>query len=317
MMLFLTMLGGFIFLIAGGEIVVKGGVALAKNLGLPKALIGLTVIAYGTSAPELVVSLESALDGHADMALGNVIGSNISNILLALGGTALFAPVLLDRKQLVPDGIGLMVVTLMLALFCINGWIDRWEGILFVAISIGYTLYAFWKGKKEGFVEMEEEIEQELNTDLPLSKSLLYVALGLACMIGGGKLLVSGGIELAQLLGVSGGVIGLTIIAVGTSLPEVATSFAAARKGHSDMALANVLGSNMLNIFGIVGITASILPLSVDPAFMQFDLWLLLALTLGLLILIRRHTHLKKLAGGLGVFGFLLYILYQYHGLMV
>lgn len=317
MILTLLLLGGFVLLIIGGEVVVKGGVALAKNLGLPKALIGLTIIAYGTSAPELVISLESALDGHADMAIGNVIGSNISNILLALGCTALLGPILMDRKMLVPDGAGLLAVTALFIMFSSNGLIGRTEGLIFIAISIAYTLYSFWKGKQEGFAALEEEVEEEMNVDMPLWKSVIFVGLGLGCMVGGGKMLVTGGVDLAHLLGVSGGVIGLTIIAVGTSLPEIATSLAAARKGHNDMALANVLGSNLLNIFGIIGITATTLPLTVDPVFMEFDFWLMLALTALMVLMIARNWHLPRWGGAVCVLIFIGYIVYQYKALMV
>jgi cation:H+ antiporter len=317
MELALYLIGGFILLIAGGEIVVKGGVALAKNLGLPKALIGLTILAYGTSAPELVISLESALAGHADMALGNVIGSNISNILLVLGGTALLSPLMMDRSLLKPDGIAMFAMAALLVIFALGGTISRVEGIIFAILCIGYTLYVFRKGKLEGYEAMEEEVEAEMNTDLPLPRSILYVALGLGCMVGGGKLLVTGGVGLAEMLGVSGGVIGLTIIAVGTSLPELATSLAAARRGHADMAIANVLGSNLLNIFGIVGITATVLPLSVDPAFLRFDLWLLLALSALLVLALALQLTLKRLPAIIGLLGFFGYILYQYQTVLV
>lgn len=317
MMLFLTLLAGFVLLVAGGELAIKGAVALAKNLGLPKAVIGLTVIAYGTSMPELVVSLESALTGHADLALGNVIGSNISNILLVLGATALVCPILMDRNLLAPDGWITLAVAALLLLFCLDGAIGRAEGWIFIAVSIGYTAYVFYQGRKKGFEELEQELEDALKVDMPLTRSAPLVIGGIVLMVAGGTVLVEGGVELATRLGVSEGVIGLTIIAVGTSLPELAASIAAARRRHADIAVANVLGSNMLNIFGIVGITAAIQPLDVDPSFLAFDLWLMLGLTVLLVLMLARGMRLTRLFGMVFTAGFIGYILYQYQSLVL
>ncbi len=316
MMLLLILLSGFLLLIAGGEIVVKGAVALAKNMGLPKAVIGLTIIAYGTSAPELVVSLESALAGHADLSLGNVIGSNISNILLVIGATALVFPITMDKSLFNPDGIALIVVSVMLALFAMNGYINQIEGILFISAVIAYTGYVFYQGQKQGFAALEQEIEaemkEEISVEMPMPKSLLMVLVGILSMIAGGKMLVSGGIELAELFGVSAGVIGLTIIAVGTSLPELATSVAAARRKHADIAVANVIGSNILNIAGIVGVTSTVNSLTVDSNFLNFDIWLMLGLTFMLIGLLIAGCRINRLVGIIFTVAFAAYIMYQY-----
>ena len=312
MEIFALLVGGLILLIGGGEILVRGAIALAKNLGVPAAVIGLTILAYGTSAPELVVSLESALDGHADMAVGNVVGSNISNTLLILGFTALFYPLILDKGLLKPDGYLLLLVSALLWIFASDGVIGLIEGAIFVAILLGYTYYTFAQGKKQGFAELEAEVEEELNVELSQARAIIYTLAGLITMILGGKLLVNGGVQAATALGVSEGVIGLTIIAIGTSLPELATSLIAARKGQADMAVANVVGSNLMNIFGIVGFTALIEPLTILPQFLSQDIPLLIACSLLLVFGIWRGITLKRFAGIVGTSAFIVYIAVQY-----
>lgn len=308
----LFLLGGLVLLIAGGEGMVRGAVSLARNLNVPPAVIGLTVLAYGTSAPELVVSLESAFDGHADMALGNVVGSNISNTLLILGSTAILFPLVLDRSLLKPDGWLLLLISGLLWIFAMNGTISNLEGGMFVLIAIAYTYYTFHKGKKDGYAEIEAEIEEEMGSALSQPKAILYTLGGLLVMVGGGKMLVNGGVMTAQYLGVSEGVIGLTIIAVGTSLPELATSIIAARKGQAEMAVANVMGSNLMNIFGIIGLTALVQPLSVSPVFLSQEIPLLFVCSLLFVFGIWRGIRLAKFAGILGSLTFIGYITLQY-----
>lgn len=312
MEIFALLLGGLILLIGGGEALVRGAISLAKNLGVPAAVIGLTILAYGTSAPELVVSLESALEGHSDMALGNVVGSNISNTLLILGVTALFYPLALSKNLLKPDGYLLIVISALLWIFAFGGEIGHIEGGIFIAILLGYSYYTFAQGRKEGFAEIEAEVEEELGSHLNQPRAILYTIGGLIVMILGGKLMVDGGVKAATLFGVSEGVIGLTIIAVGTSLPELATSLLAARKGETDMAVANVVGSNLMNIFGIVGLTAAIHPLSVLPEFLMRDIPLLIACSLLLVYGLWRGRTIGRMTGIVGTVAFVVYIAVQY-----
>lgn len=306
------LIGGLILLIGGGEVLVRGAIALAKNIGVSPAVIGLTILAYGTSAPELVVSLESALDGYSDMAIGNVVGSNISNTLLILGVTALFYPLTLDKKLLKPDGFLLILVSFLLWIFAFGGEINRLEGGIFFLMLLGYTYYTFAQGRKEGFAEIEAEIEDELQVELTQRRAIIYTIIGLIVMILGGKLIVIGGVKAATVLGVSEGVIGLTIIAVGTSLPELATSIISARKGQADMAVGNVIGSNLMNIFGIIGLTALIQPLTVMPEFLSRDIPLLILCSLLLAYGLWRGSQLTKIIGGLGTAIFIVYIAMQY-----
>ncbi|MDG1286100.1 MAG: calcium/sodium antiporter [Rickettsiales bacterium] len=310
---FALLAGGLILLIGGGEILVRGAIALAKNLGISAAVIGLTILAYGTSAPELVVSLESALDGHADMAIGNVVGSNISNTLLILGVTALFYPLTLDKGLLKPDGYVLLIVSVLFWIFAQSGQISQLEGGLFIIMLLAYTYYTFTQGKKDGFSEIEAELEDEMGgADLSQPRAIIYTVIGLIVMVLGGKLLVNGGVQAATALGVSEGVIGLTIIAIGTSLPELATSLIAARKGQAGMAVGNVLGSNLMNIFGIVGFTAMIQPLDVLPVFLTNDIPLLIACSILLVFGIWQGCKLGRIAGSVGTIAFIGYIAVQY-----
>jgi len=312
MEIFALLAGGLILLIGGGEVLVRGAIALAKHLGVPASVIGLTILAYGTSAPELVVSLQSAMEGHADMALGNVVGSNISNILLILGTVALLYPLRLDKELFKPDGLLLISVSGLLWVFALDGSIGLLEGIIFLAMLGAVTWYTFARGRKQGFAELEAEIESELDVSLTTPRAIAYTVIGLIVMILGGKLLVNGGVKAAMTLGVSEGVIGLTIIAVGTSLPELVTSILAARKGENGMAVGNVVGSNLINIYGIIGITAVLEPLTVDASFLSFDIPLMLGVTLLLVYGLWRGSMIGRLAGSLGVLAFIGYIAVQY-----
>jgi cation:H+ antiporter len=310
----LALLGGGLFLlIGGGEILVRGAISLAKNLGVSAAVIGLTVLAYGTSAPELVVSLESAIDGYTDMALGNIVGSNISNTLLILGVVTCFYPLTLTKDLLRPDGYLLLLVSLMLWLFALNGPIGWIEGVIFTTMMIGHGVYSFVKGKRDGFEEFEAEVEAEVGSILPQPKAALYTIAGLIIMVLGGKLIVNGGVQAAEFFGVSEGVIGLTIIAIGTSLPELATSLLAARKGEAGMAIGNVVGSNLMNIFGIVGLTALVEPLSAPQSFLETDIPLLMLCSVILVFGIWRGLTIGRIAGMLGTAAFLGYIAMQYY----
>lgn len=312
MIIIAQLIGGLILLVGGGEVMVRGAISLARNLGVPTAVVGLTILAYGTSAPELVVSLESALDGYADMALGNVIGSNISNTLLILGATALVYPVILSRKLLSPDATVLFAVSLILYAAAMNGIISHGEGATFLGLLVLYTLYTFHRGRREGFAEIEAEVSEEVGDPLSQPKAILFTAIGLITMVMGGKLMVWGGVGAAQWLGVAEGVIGLTILAIGTSLPELVTSVLSARKGHVDMAVGNVIGSNLMNILGIVGITAVMTPMEVPLEFIYRDLPLLMLITALLLVGLALQWIIGRKLGMVGVWAFIGYIAYTY-----
>jgi cation:H+ antiporter len=257
----LSILAGIALLAVGAEGVVRGASGLARRLGLSPLLIGLTVVAYGTSAPELVVSLRAALEGAPDLALGNVVGSNISNVGLILGATALLGPVRGEAQAVrldVPIMVG--VSGLLLGLLG-DGVIGRLNGAVLVAGAIAYTVIRVWGGREETTAAVYAAFDAAVPPRQGWAWEALLGVGGLALLVAGGRVLVDGAVTLAEMIGLSSAVIGLTVVAVGTSLPELATSLLAAGRGHPDMALGNVVGSNIVNILGVLGTTACIHPI--------------------------------------------------------
>lgn len=259
----LLLIGGLLLILLGANALTDGAAAMAKRFRIPDIVIGLTVVAFGTSAPELTVSLSSALKGSADLAVGNVVGSNIFNILMIVGCTALVAPIVVTRRTLVVE-IPLCILSSLALLVCTGDvWLDasatgvisRSEGLLLLAfflIFLSYTLSI----ARGGTPEDEEQIRT-----MPLWKAVLCVGGGLGALIWGGSLFVDGAAGIARGLGVSESVIGLTLVAGGTSLPELATSIVAALKKNPEIAIGNVIGSNLFNAFLVLGCTATVTPL--------------------------------------------------------
>lgn len=275
------LLGGLLLILLGANGLTDGAASVAKRFRIPTIVIGLTIVAFGTSAPELTVSLSSALKGSADIAVGNVVGSNIFNTLMIVGCTALFAPIAVTRNTLVKE-IPLCILASLVLLVCgndifLDGSSDNMlsitDGLVllgFFAIFLSYTFAIASHGKPtNGQPEEETEIKE-----LPLWKSLLYIVGGLAGLIAGGSFFVDGACGIARSLGVSESVIGLTLVAGGTSLPELATSVVAALKKNPEIAIGNVIGSNLFNIFFVLGCSASITPLHL-AGITNLDLWML------------------------------------------
>lgn len=260
-MIILKLIAGLVLLVVGAEGLVRGSSRIAASLGITPLVIGLTIVAIGTSSPELAVSVMASLSGQSDIALGNVIGSNVFNVLFILGVSALIIPLVVHQqiiKMDVPILIGLSLLTWWMAS---DGNIQIWEGIVLILLGIAYTLLLIRMSKKEKKAiekEYEEAFGNQPAKDKPgkIWMSLLFVAVGLAMLVLGSRWLVDGAVYIAKSLGVSDLVIGLTIIAAGTSLPEVATSIIAALRGERDIAVGNVVGSNLFNIFFILGIAA-------------------------------------------------------------
>ena len=272
------LLAGFIILVYGANFLVDGGAALAHRLKVPNIVIGLTVVAFGTSTPELVVNIISSIEGSSALALGNVLGSNIFNIMAILGVTALFVPIGIKRSTTwieIPLAVLAAVLILILANGEPAGIITRAEGfclLCFFAVFIAYTLFIAKRGGQE---------TEEVNIKpYSLKKSVLFILLGL-----GGRLLVDGAVSLAQMAGISERIIGLTIISIGTSLPELATSLIAARKKNADIAIGNVVGSNIFNTFLILGASAGISPLKVTTDSVT-DLWVNIGVSVLLFIFV-------------------------------
>ena len=260
----LFLIGGLLLILLGANGLTDGAASVAKRFNIPSIVIGLTIVAFGTSAPELTVSVSSALKGSADLAIGNVVGSNVFNTLMIVGCTALFAPIAVTRNTLIKE-IPLCILSAIVLFICANDILldgssenvisitDGWVLLCFFAIFLSYT-FAIPTGGNQA--EEGEEIVQ-----MPIWKSVLYIAGGLAGLIIGGNFFVDGASGIARNLGVSESVIGLTLVAGGTSLPELATSIVAALKKNPEIAIGNVIGSNLFNIFFVLGCSASITPL--------------------------------------------------------
>ncbi len=303
----LWILGGLLLLTGGAEGLVRGASSLARRVGISPLIIGLTIIAYGTSAPELVVSLQAAVGGNPDIALGNVVGSNISNIGLILAGAALLSPIRAQAQILrldVPIMIG--VSALLLGLIW-DQVVGRLNGLVLVAGAVVYTLICIWGS----WDESQEEVLEEFNAGVPnqdsLWRAVLFSAGGLGLLVLGARFLVSGAVTVAEALGLSATIIGLTVVAVGTSLPELATSLVAALRGQSDLALGNLVGSNIFNILGILGITASIQP--VDASGLSWlDAGVMLAFAIVTLPFLWTGYTFSRWEGGLLLGGYVAYV---------
>jgi cation:H+ antiporter len=272
---------GFVVLVVGGEALVRGGSGLGRSLGLSPLVVGLTVVAFATSTPELAVSLDATLAGAPGLAVGNVVGSNITNVLLVLGLAALVLPVAV-RAQLVATDVPVMLgMSVLLLLLALDGELGRFDGLLLLALLVGYVLRSVRQGRRDG---AGPEPAGEQPAPRPV-RDVLLVALGVGLLVLGARLLVGSAREVAEAADVSDLVIGLTVVAVGTSLPELATSVIAAVRGQREMAIGNVVGSNIFNLGAVMGITAGMAPggVPVDAAAVRLDIPVMVAVALALL----------------------------------
>lgn len=296
----LMLLAGLVLLLVGGEVLVRGASSIAERFGVPHFVVGVVVVGFGTSTPELVTSVEAALVGAPGIAIGNIVGSNIANILLILGLTAALAPIAVERAVLRRDGtVALAVAVVCLGLAALGG-IDRLTGALLVAGLVAYIYTTIRHPASTNTAEVDEEA--------PLPSLWLAVLLslaGLAVVILGADLLVGAAIELARNSGISESVIGLTIVAVGTSLPELATSLVAAVRKQADIALGNILGSNIYNVLGILGVTALIEPVAMPADIAGTDVWVMLAATMLLMVFATTGKRICRMegAGFLALYG--------------
>lgn len=312
-MIYLMLLLGLFLLAFGGDTMVSGSVALAKKMGVSTLLIGLTLVGFGTSTPELLTSLMAVFKGSEGIAVGNVVGSNIANILLVLGMAAVIAPVQVDIKSFKRDGSFLGISCVMLILAALIGRINALFGFVLTALLITYVVYSYISDKKhqkKKRAQMSAE-EQEICqvAHMPTWKALVKAIGGIALTMLGAKLLVDNSIVLAQQWGVSESVIGLTIVAVGTSLPELATSVMSAIRGHNDVAFGNVVGSNIYNALFILGVTALFMPIVV-PAGMGKDVILMVLITS---VLIGIAFWKKKFSRPIGWMFLGVYAVYNYY----
>jgi len=317
----LFLLLGLVLLIAGGDLLVRGAVRIAERLRISPMLIGLTVVGMGTSTPELAASLQASLAGSPGIAIGNIVGSNIANSLLILGVAALIAPILVSGRTLWRDGgVGIVAALALLAAGATVG-LSREAGLAFLVVMAGYIFYAYRQERvgaphsaaHDRAVAMEEVDPGLVPHDRPegrLSVALGLFIVGLLLIVGGASLLVNAAIGIAEQLGVSDAVIGLTVVAVGTSVPELVTSAVAAWRRQGDIALGNVLGSNIYNILFIGGLTGAIAPTAVPASIMAFDLWALVAVSLVVMVFAFSGGRLSRKEGLVLVAAYIAYTAY-------
>lgn len=279
----LAIIVGLALLVWSAGRFVEGSALTARHFGMPPLLIGMVIVGFGTSAPEMVVSLLAALQGNPGIALGNAYGSNITNIALILGVTAVISPIAVMSGVLRKELPVLAAVTALAAWQLRDGEVTRFEGWVLLAVFAGLMGLAIREGLRKNPDELGSEVEQELDAHaMPLSRAVMWLVVGLVLLIISSRMLVWGAVAIAQAFGVSDLIIGLTIIAVGTSLPELASSIIAARKGEHDIALGNVIGSNLFNTLGVVGIAGTISPMVVGPEVFSRDILVMSALTVSL-----------------------------------
>lgn len=270
---------GLVLLLVGAETMIRGAVAIARRLEISPHVIGLTVIAFGTSAPELFVSLKAAMAGSPGIAIGNVIGSNIANILLMIGTVGVIAPFVCGGAPLRRDGLALILGTLIFVATGIHGIIERWHGALMLVLLFGYLFYCYYEERRQPDSVHAKEVEEFDSLPTGAWRSALYTVGGLIGVLLGAKFLVDGAVDVAARAGISETVIGITVVAVGTSLPELATTMVAALRRHTDVALGNIIGSNIFNTLGILGTVALVQPLPIPAEVMSLDLWFMLGVT--------------------------------------
>lgn len=316
LMIAIYLLAGFTLLVGGAEVLVRGAARLAAQFGIPPLIIGLTVVAFGTSAPETAVSVQAAYAGSGDLAIGNVLGSNIANVLLILGITAMVAPLVVSR-QLIRIDVPLMIgASLLVYGLALDGNLSRLNGALLFGCIIAYTVFQVIKGRQDN-ARSNDEFNEEYGLHEPAKPyawagNLGLLVAGLALLVGGANLLVEGAVELARAFGLSELVIGLTVIAIGTSLPELATSLIAVLKGERDIAVGNIVGSNLFNLLCVLGLTALVSPRAVPVASnaLAFDFPVMIAVAIACLPIFFNGYRINRWEGALFVSYYLFYMLY-------
>jgi cation:H+ antiporter len=319
---FIALVLGLILLVWSADRFVEGAASTARYFGMPPLLIGMVIVGFGTSAPELSVSALAASQGNPGIALGNAYGSNITNIALILGLTALLSPITIHSQVLHKELPILLVVTLVAAWQLRDGAITRLDALLLLVLFGSLMAWTIWQGLRNKADSMGSEMAQELQLrGLPLSRALVWLSVGLLLLILSSRILVWGAVEIARGFGVSDLIIGLTIVAIGTSLPELASSLIAIRKGEHDIALGNVLGSNLFNTLAVVGIAGTIHPMTVGPEVLSRDVSVMGGLTLSLFVIgygFRGPGRINRIEGLLLLvcfFAYTAYLLSQSFGL--
>jgi len=304
---FILLILGLAVLVVGGEFLVKGAVGIARNLEISPLVIGMTVVSFGTSAPELLVSLQAAAEGSPEIAVGNVIGSNDANLALVLGLTVLIFPIIVERQTKVIDWPVMMLATILFYIFLFDGVIELWEGLVLFLFLITFITWRIRRSRKESKLQIEEHVGKE--------SALLtfgYLLLGLIGLYFGSELLLEGAVQIAINLGMSKSVIALTIVAFGTSSPELVASCVAAYRKQSDISIGTLIGSNIFNIMAVIGLTSIVRPIrlkSVDASqFLNFDMYWVTGIALVLLPMLYIGSKFGRIKGAILLSSYVIYI---------
>jgi cation:H+ antiporter len=298
---------GIWLLVKGGDLTIDSAVRIAESSGLSKLFIAATIVAFGTSAPELFTSVNANISGFPGISVGNVIGSNIANVLMVIGVAAVIAPVMIDQKAVRIDTIVMVLATIAMAVAVWAEILPRWGGVAMIATIIGYVAYQYNASR----IEVDEE---EDGDELP-GNPFVLVVLGIGVLVLGSEILVQGAVAGGYALGVPEAVIGMTVIAFGTSLPELTTCVAAARKGQSDMIVGGIVGSNIFNILSVMAVSAAVKPLIIDLRFVYFDLPVVLAVTAVFTVFLLVVGRIGRIAGIALVMSYVLFTIAQYGGI--
>ncbi len=307
----LLIIVGFALLIKGADFLVSGSSKIAKKFHIPEIIIGLTIVSIGTSMPELFVSITSAVEGYSDMALGNVIGSNICNLLLILGLSSVIRPIKFQRETRIIELPLSLILTIIFWIICFsNNFISKAEGIFLLVLFLGFILYTIYMGLQGDKSEKKsQEVLKEERGKFFIFKNVVYIIIGIIALKYGGDFVVDNSVEIAELFNISDAIISLTILAIGTSLPELVTSVTAAIKGNSDIAIGNIIGSNIFNMLMIIGVSASIKPITYNPSYnIQMIILLIAIVFLALFPFIKPKNEMSR---GNGIVYIITYIVYM------
>ena len=299
---------GVYLLVKGGDWTIDSAVRIAERSGLSKLFIAATIVAFGTSAPELFTSINANLSGYPGIAVGNVLGSNIANVLLVTGVAAIIAPVVANRREVRVDTIVMLLATAALSVAVIMGLLPRWGGVVMLAAIVAYVVYQYRASK----LDIDEDDDEDEATGNPY----LMVILGIGTLVLGSEILVQGAVAGGIALGVPEAVIGMTVIAFGTSLPELTACVAAARKGQSDMIVGGIIGSNIFNILSVLAMSSVFKTLVIAPRFAAYDLPVVILVTGIFAALLLVAGRIGRIAGGVMVAGYVVFTLAQYSGLL-
>ena len=297
---YLLVLFGLVLLVAAGEFTLRGTVGLARQLKISPAIIGLTVVGFGTSLPELVVGVQAAWDGRPGFAVGNAIGSNIANSLLILGAAATVRPLICEPRAVRRDGAAMIVATFICVAAALNGQIVAWQGLGMLALLVAFMAWSYWQDRKWADLpavlhEREGELRQVSVERLPIV--LVFTVGGLVGLVFGASIMVDGAASIGHRAGIPDAVLGLTLFAIGTSLPELVAAVVAAVRGHTDVAVGNVVGSNLFNILGILGAASLVAPLPIAPDIRDIDVWVLVGATAVLVPIIITGWRISRREG--------------------